>query len=218
MDNFSTQDLAAFVGQGVDYTGDMCNAAGQGAIIEVHPGTQYAGLSFTITLEDGRHMQRVSICCFGRAVGSRYQFNQVQHGAPYLAQLAAARILRAAQGTAREQLKKEAYARDVLAIKAAHPELKVAEDRYAGGKLAAANMRIMLKAAFKGCKFSVRSDYNSVNISWTGGPTVGEVDAVVGRFDAGHMDVTGDYTDFTSTAWTDTFGGVKYLFTHRSSV
>jgi hypothetical protein len=48
-----------------------------------------------------------------------------------------------------------------------------------GGKLAAKNIRKQLKKAFPGVKFSVISDYSSVDVRWEFGPTAKAVDAII---------------------------------------
>ena len=84
-----------------------------------------------------------------------------------------------------------------------HPELVKRSDRpnWSPGRLAATNIRIELKKAFKGVKFSVKSDYSSVNIEWVDGPTNKEVDAVVKKYQ--------------DSSWGDVFGGPKYVFAQR---
>ncbi|MGH9887100.1 MAG: LPD29 domain-containing protein, partial [bacterium] len=53
-------------------------------------------------------------------------------------------------------------------------------------------IRRVLRTAFPATKFSVRTErgsmVSSVRVSWTDGPTVARVDAVVGCFEAGHFD------------------------------
>ncbi len=58
--------------------------------------------------------------------------------------------------------------------------------------LAAQDIRAALKTAFAGTKFSVRSESfsmgNAVRIEWVDGPSSKQVEAVVGRFEAGSFD------------------------------
>jgi hypothetical protein len=57
---------------------------------------------------------------------------------------------------------------------------------------AARAIRIELKKAFPGVKFSVRSSSfsmgDSVSIDWTDGPTTAAVDAITGKYQYGHFD------------------------------
>lgn len=114
-----------------------------------------------------------------------------------------------------EELEAQAYAADLERLAAEFPQLQRAKSRYTGGKLVAANIRILLKAAFKGTKFSVKSDYDSVRVGWMDGPTDAQVNAVIGRFYIGAADHNTDYFYTISTAFSDLFGGVQYLFTNR---
>lgn len=101
---------------------------------------------------------------------------------------------------------------DELSIK---PHLIPAE-KCTGGKHCAKNMRIELKKAFKSIKFSVRSDYSSVRVSWTDGPTVEEVEAIVDKYEEGSFNGMEDIYEYNSTPFNDVFGGVQYVFTGRS--
>lgn len=94
------------------------------------------------------------------------------------------------------------------------PHLKEVE-KYSGGKQCAVNIRIELKRAFKGVKFSVRSDYSSVNICWTDGPTADQVEAIANRYEEGRFNGMEDIYEYNSSAFNDIFGGVKYVFTRR---
>ena len=82
-------------------------------------------------------------------------------------------------------------------------------------KLAAVNMRILLKAAFKGVKFSVTSERSSARVRWTDGPTVEQVAAIIGRFDIGASDTQSDYFYTVKTPFSQLFGGAQYLTINR---
>lgn len=84
-----------------------------------------------------------------------------------------------------------------------------------GGKHVAKNVRADLKKHFKGIKFSVKSDYNSVNISWTDGPTDGEVSALVKKYQHGASFSVDDSYTYSPTVFNDLFGGVQFVFTSR---
>lgn len=103
-------------------------------------------------------------------------------------------------------------------LEAQYPQLKLAADNpHQGGKLAASNIRILLKEAFKGHKFSVKSDYSSVNVKWEDGPTVAQVSDVIGKFQTGKADYSSDYFYTEETDFSKLFGGVQYLFTSRET-
>src|SRR5207302_113187 len=86
-----------------------------------------------------------------------------------------------------------------------------------GGKHAAINIRIELKRTFPATKFSVRSDYNSVDISWDLGPTVKEVELITGKYQEGHFNgMTDSYERNEDDAWTPAFGGAQYVNERRN--
>ena len=105
---------------------------------------------------------------------------------------------------------------DKETMRLSKPHLKQVE-KYSGGKQCAVNIRIELKRAFKGVKFSVRSDYSSVNISWTDGPTAEQVEAIANRYEEGSFNGMEDIYEYDSSAFNDVFGGVKYVFTRRDN-
>jgi hypothetical protein len=78
----------------------------------------------------------------------------------------------------------------------------------------------MLKAAFPGVKFSVKSDSfsmgDSVDVSWTDGPTAAEVDAITGKFSAGSFNGMDDSYEYSRSPWGEIFGSSKYVNTSRS--
>lgn len=96
------------------------------------------------------------------------------------------------------------------------PHLKEIE-KYSGGKQCAKNIRIELKRAFKGVKFSVRSDYSSVNISWTDGPTDEQVEAIANKYEEGRFNGMEDIYEYNASPFNDVFGGVQYVFTRRDN-
>lgn len=123
---------------------------------------------------------------------------------------------KASESSAKEQAAKD-HDQALIDLPLQYPQLRRSESKYAGGKLAAVNARILLKQAFKGIKFSVTSDYNSLRIVWTDGPTDGQVNEIVGRFDIGASDAQSDYFYTVRTAFSDLFGGVQYLRTKRET-
>jgi len=92
------------------------------------------------------------------------------------------------------------------------------EDRpeWSSGRLAAANIRKELKAAFPGVKFKVTSDHNSVNVKWTDGPTSEAVEGIAGRYESGSFDgMTDCYNHDPDNTFADVFGGVRFVFVSR---
>lgn len=95
-----------------------------------------------------------------------------------------------------------------------YPYLKRVDGRR-GGTDAAVNIRLVLKNEFPGVRFHVKSDYGSVDIYWTDGPTNDAVSIALSMFHIGHSDSQTDYFYTTKTRFSEIFGGVQYLFTHR---
>lgn len=94
-------------------------------------------------------------------------------------------------------------------------------------KECSAEARKILKEAFPGTKFSVRTHgHTSVNVSWTDGPTTKSVDAKIGHLKAGHFDGMQDmyvYNDGPDEINANEDGtvetveyGAHYVFTYRT--
>ena len=86
--------------------------------------------------------------------------------------------------------------------------------------LVAKHIRQELSTEFPGQKFSVRkTDYSTIHIEWTDGPTRDEVEQIVGK----HERIcvrdrwNDDLWDHNDTAFTSVFGGVDYLFYYRET-
>lgn len=85
-----------------------------------------------------------------------------------------------------------------------------------GGTSAAVNIRIELKAAFPKVKFSVTSDYNTVNVRWADGPTTKQVEAIANKYKAGNFDGMQDCYEFNADAtFAKVFGAAQYVFCSR---
>ena len=86
--------------------------------------------------------------------------------------------------------------------------------------LVAKHIRQDLASAFPGQKFSVRkTDYSTIQIEWTDGPTREEVEQIAGK----HERIcvrdrwNDDLWEHNDTAFTSVFGGVDYLFYYRET-
>lgn len=98
---------------------------------------------------------------------------------------------------------------------------QVGENEYSSAKHAAANIRIELKRAFPGVKFSVRSERfsggDSVDVSWTLGPKDEAVQDITAKYQEGSFNGMEDiYEDNEDRTFTTMFGGAKYVQTHRA--
>lgn len=102
-----------------------------------------------------------------------------------------------------------------------HPYLvQLAPGEYASAKAGAANLRRHLKHAFPGVKFSVRSDTfsggDSIDIRWSMGPAVKEVEAISRQYQEGHFNGMEDiYENDNENIWPALFGGAKYVSAAR---
>lgn len=113
---------------------------------------------------------------------------------------------------------KQAAQRSVArALHATHPHL--VPDTGDSLVTAAKNIRIELKAAFPSVKFSVKTSRysmgNSINVRWTDGPNTKQVDAIIGKYEAGTFDGMTDCYNYEHSAWTDAFGEGKYVHSSR---
>jgi hypothetical protein len=83
---------------------------------------------------------------------------------------------------------------------------------------AAAAIKAELKAAFPGVKFSVNSESfsmgNSVNINWTDGPTVAEVEKISSKYQYGHFNGMEDLYEYTNER--NDIPQVKYVTESRN--
>ena len=87
-----------------------------------------------------------------------------------------------------------------------HPAYQeLANGGYGRPALAAKLARTALRQRFPGVKFFVRSDSNSVNISWMDGPTTKAVDAVVAALAGYGFDGSVDYQYYNDT-WVEPDG------------
>lgn len=117
----------------------------------------------------------------------------------------------------REQQKKEASAKNKAELMKKYDFLKVVGDRY-DYKEAVTNLKKLLKHEFPGVKFSVKRRYkgsDSVDISWTDGPTAETVENVAMQFKGVTFNAYDDSTDVLTTDFNTLFGSLDYIFTER---
>lgn len=114
--------------------------------------------------------------------------------------------------------REERLARDRETDRAAYPHLTQVRDKpqWSHGRTAAANIRVELKQEFPTIKFSVTSDHNSVNIRWTNGPTLAQVEFVTDKYVAGRFNgMTDSYEYDRENTFGDVFGKPQYVFCNR---
>lgn len=81
--------------------------------------------------------------------------------------------------------------------------------------LGAANIRAELARAFPGHSFHVTSD-SSISVGWTLGPTYEAVKKLCDKYQKCDFDGMTDSETYRSSAWTETFGGGRYVSLSRS--
>lgn len=201
------------VGMRISYTGDMANASGRGAVVKVIPSTW--GESYELALNDGRKF-RIEGTSFSAGPGCRFFVMPGIAGADEIAGLLANAAIVAAKAKADEDAASAAFAAEVARLKVEYAYLEQGD----GPVVAAKNLRKLLKDAFPGIKFSVRSRSfaggNAIDVEWTDGPTSGQVDAIADRFEAGKFDGMTDYYNYEPEAWNTIFGSTKYMTTRRN--
>lgn len=79
------------------------------------------------------------------------------------------------------------------------------------------NLRKELKAVFPGVKFSVRYRQSAIDIYYTDGPTEEAVKKISSRYeyDSSNSDIMTDYFEYNPTAFTQKYGGAKFVFVNR---
>lgn len=123
----------------------------------------------------------------------------------------------AAEAKARADREHEA-AKAKLAEDAALTGLKRADQcDECGTKLAAANLRKLLKKQWPSVKFSVRMErgVSSVRVTWTDGPTEDEVENLADRFQRGSFDSMTDGYNHHRSPFVELFGGADYVQCRR---
>jgi len=123
---------------------------------------------------------------------------------------------KAAEDRATEAAESKARA---AALPAMFPTLETYTGKKSPHALGAANIRRELKKAFPTVCFSVKSESysggNSIDISWTDGPTAAQVEKITDRYEKGSFDGMEDYYTYNREEFPRVFGGAKYVQTHR---
>jgi len=105
-----------------------------------------------------------------------------------------------------------------------YPYLKPLTDNdqknYKNRVVATKNIKIELKRFFPKTTFKVRSKSysggDSIDVSWTDGPTSDAVNEIIRKYQAGRFDGMTDCYDYQSTDFTAMFGDAKYVHGQRT--
>lgn len=84
---------------------------------------------------------------------------------------------------------------------------------------AAKNIRIELKRAFPGVKFSVKTERFSMGdaarVSWEDGPNSAQVEEIISKYEAGSFDGSTDCYNYDRSVFKEIFGDAKYVSASR---
>jgi len=126
------------------------------------------------------------------------------------------------QGEKKEQEKKEAEEKNNLraALPGKYPYLiPVAGSGKSAHAMGAKNLKTELGRIFPGIKFSTRSESysggDSIDVSWTDGPTDDEVKKISSKYQEGSFDGMVDLYTSNHAVWPEVFGGAKYVSESR---
>jgi hypothetical protein len=124
-----------------------------------------------------------------------------------------------AQENAKYEAKQAQRASAAKKLQLENPHLVPVQAGVSARITATKNIRIELKKAFPKFKFSVTSETfsggDAIRVSWTDGPTVKQVEAITGKYSAGHFNGYEDLYEYDSNAFTDAFGDAKYVTESR---
>lgn len=207
-------------------------ARGPGVIYAVHGapgvvkawnvgGVMHGGGSchVDIVFESGGRSLQLPECIL---LGVQWRLIDEVVGAERIAELLANAASHEASEKAKAEEDKKAYAAAKVKAQAENKHLLLASEVKGGALQAAAkNIRIELKAAFPGIKFSVRTDRfsggDSIDVSWTDGPNSAQVDAIINKYAAGYFNGMEDIYESVRSPWTDLFGDAKYVHSRREN-
>jgi hypothetical protein len=192
-------------GRRVRYPGSMASHSGEGLIVAVSEHHVDA------ILFDGRAFRRLPKAAFS---GIRpWELLDRVHG-PRLIEVVKQQ---AADRAAAESLQKATAAQrlldDVAALIASHPHLTPVGPEHRGQAAVGKNLRAHLK--HRGIKARVRSHGGSYHVRLTADATEEQLqaaNAIATSFEFGSFDGMTDSYNYVTSAWTEAFGGVRYVF------
>ena len=207
------------IGTRVNYTGDAANLPGVGVVTATHAAGKYSIESVTVTLKDGRVWPRIPVSLIkdASAPGQRFVLTGEDSAAPSeVSALVAGAEIKKTEKEVKEQEAAASRAARIEALKTdpAYSHLSQGEDSYSG-KLAAKNIRVELKKAFPGVKFSVRkAHFGSIDIRFDYSLTdVQAVQEITGKYQRGSFNGMEDIYEDARPEWCAVFGGADYVHT-----
>ncbi|MFC6838577.1 hypothetical protein [Xanthomonas theicola] len=198
-------------GRRVRYPGNMASHSGEGLIVAVSDHHVDA------LLFDGRAFRRLPKAAFS---GVRpWQLLDRVHG-PRLIEVVKQN---AADVAAAESLKKATAAQrlldNVAALIAAHPHLTPVGPEHRGLAAVGKNLRAHLK--HRGIKARVRASGGAYHVRLPADATEANLqaaNAIATSFELGSFDGMTDSYNYATSAWTEAFGGVRYVFVGQEIV
>lgn len=201
------------IGRRVHYSGSPFSPAGDGLIVATYPH------NFDAILFDGRRMQKIANSAFDEL--RNWNLLDRVHGPRLIEvmQQKAAEVIaaeRLAQAKAAQHL-----ADEVAVLVQQNPHLTQL-DKYSNGSAVAKNVRAVLKASgIKGARVVTErgSMVSSIRVTLPAGLSGEQADAAKAlceRFKLGNFNGMDDSYAYRGSAWTEAFGGVRYVFVHTA--
>lgn len=207
------QQIAAIeVGRRIHYPGDVANHSSDGVVVAINESAQ----RFDSILFDGRILRGISFHAFS-GLRPWLALDRV-HGPALIDAMhrkaAEIQTARAIEKATAEHALQAAGA----ALIVAYPHLQAIDPaKPHDSNLVGKNLRALLKA--EGIKASVRKDgYSAYYVKLPADVEAARFDELSGlcrRFQVGSFDGMTDSYEYRRSAWTETFGGVKYVFVNR---
>lgn len=211
-DNHRYNNLPA--GTVIKYSGDMANSSAEFVIIERRQITPEAKQFYHCIAREDYRDHNIEPFLFD---GNRFVVtDEVADKAEILELWSMNKIKKAHEEEAKElEKKRKADLRDKYIRE--NPKLETGISYITASK----NIRRELKKSFPGIKFYVNSSGysggNSIDIKWTDGPTIKQVQGLTTKYEYGSFDgMTDSYNYDRRNFWVEIFGGTKYLNTSRS--
>lgn len=207
------------IGTVIKYSGDSCNHSAQFVVIERRQNLPRSAVYYHCIAREDYRENNIESFLFGN---DRFIVtDEIATNDEILELWKSNKIKKAHEEEAKNlEIKRRETLKDKY--KREYPHLQIAtKDIYCGHVLAAKNIRFELKKLFPGIKFSVTSKGysggNNIDVRWTDGPTVKDVEKITNKYSEGYFDgMTDSYNYDRRNVWVEVFGGTKYLHTSRA--
>jgi len=168
--------------------------------------------SYDIVFEDGSYARQLPECILHGVQWKIYPHAQGFADAAMLADLHHHADAVLAEKARREAEATAAFDAEVEALRANPSYSDLIQGDEGCGRLAAKNIRTLMKKAFPKVKFSVRkTHYGSLHVSWKGDAPRHDVEAITNRFKTGYYDTQADCHTSKASPWSKVFGHADYI-------